>query len=61
MAGDPEMLLYGLYGSLFLAVLLLVGGTVWNEWRRAERERASQAFGDTLLCHQARLPGKSPN
>lgn len=33
-----------------LAVLVLVGGAAWNEWRRAQDQRVSRAFGDALLA-----------
>lgn len=32
-----------------LAVLLLVGGAAWNEWRKASERNAAQQFGDALL------------
>lgn len=39
------------YGWLFaLAVILLVGGAAWNEWRKASAEASAQAFGDTILA-----------
>jgi len=37
-----------------LAVLLLVGGAAYNEWRKAEIRAAAQSFGDDIL---ARLDG----
>jgi hypothetical protein len=38
------------YGLLIvLAVLLLVGGAAWNEWRKAQETARAQAFGDALL------------
>lgn len=33
-----------------LAVLLIVGGAAWNEWRKAQARAAAQAFGDALLA-----------
>ncbi len=33
-----------------LAVLLLVGGATYNEWRKASERNAAQAFGDALLA-----------
>lgn len=33
-----------------LAVLLLVGGAAYNEWRKARDAAAAQAFGDELLA-----------
>jgi hypothetical protein len=38
---------YGWIG--ILAILLLVGGAAWNEWRKAQAEAEAQAFGDALL------------
>ncbi|HAW49201.1 MAG TPA: hypothetical protein DCX34_18540, partial [Roseovarius sp.] len=38
---------YGWIGVL--AILLLVGGAAWNEWRKAQAEAEAQAFGDALL------------
>ncbi|MGR3460979.1 MAG: hypothetical protein ACU0AX_01325 [Roseovarius sp.] len=38
---------YGWIGVL--AILLLVGGAAWNEWRKAQAEAGAQAFGDALL------------
>lgn len=38
---------YGWIGVL--AILLLVGGAAWNEWRKARAEAEAQAFGDALL------------
>ncbi len=32
-----------------LAVLLLVGGAAWNEWRKAQERQAARAFGDSVL------------
>jgi hypothetical protein len=38
------------YGLLILlAVLLLVGGAAWNEWRKSQETARAQAFGDALL------------
>ncbi len=31
-----------------LLVLLIVGGTAWSEWRKAQREAAAEALGDAL-------------
>ncbi len=31
-------------------VLLLVGGTAWNEWRKAQERQSAQAFGDAVLA-----------
>lgn len=36
-----------------LAVLLLVGGAAFNEWRKARDMAAAQALGDALLAAQA--------
>lgn len=32
-----------------LAVLLLVGGAAWNEWRKAQERNAAEALGDSML------------
>jgi hypothetical protein len=32
-----------------LAILLLVGGAAWNEWRKAQERAAAQALGDAVL------------
>ena len=32
-----------------LAVALIVGGTAWNEWRKAQERSQAQAFGDAVL------------
>ncbi len=32
------------------AVVLLVGGAAWNEWRKAEERATAQAFGDAILA-----------
>jgi len=32
-----------------LAILLLVGGAAWNEWRKAEARAEARAFGDAIL------------
>ena len=39
---------YGWIGGV--AVLLLVGGAAWNEWRKAEADAAAQALGDRILA-----------
>ena len=31
-----------------LAVLLIVGGAAWNEWRKAQDSAAAEAFGDSI-------------
>ena len=33
-----------------LAVLLIVGGAAWNEWRKAQERQMAQAFGDAVLA-----------
>jgi hypothetical protein len=39
------------YGWIaILAILLLVGGAAWNEWRKAQARDAAQAFGDSMLA-----------
>ncbi|WP_371226996.1 tetratricopeptide repeat protein [Roseovarius sp. 2305UL8-3] len=46
--------LFGLmrrYGWIaVLAVLLLVGGAAWNEWRKAQERSAAEALGDSVLA-----------
>jgi len=46
--------LFGLmrrYGWIaVLAILLLVGGAAWNEWRKAQDAAAAQATGDALIA-----------
>ncbi|EDM72039.1 hypothetical protein RAZWK3B_18013 [Roseobacter sp. AzwK-3b] len=46
--------LFGLmrrYGWIaVLLVLLLVGGTAWNEWRKAQERQTAQVFGDAVLA-----------
>lgn len=49
-----------------LAVLLIVGGAAWNEWRKARATDAAQTFGDALFAAQgdpaalAALPTSGP-
>lgn len=38
---------YGWIGIVL--VLLIVGGAAWNEWQKAQRQAASEAFGDAVL------------
>ncbi len=39
------------YGWIvILAILLLVGGAAWNEWRKAEAEKQARALGDRLIA-----------
>jgi len=33
-----------------LAILMLVGGAAWNEWRKAQDRAAAQALGDAMLA-----------
>ncbi|MBC7132582.1 MAG: hypothetical protein H5U16_05695 [Roseovarius sp.] len=33
-----------------LAILLLVGGAAWNEWRKAQAQARAEAFGDALVA-----------
>lgn len=33
-----------------LAVILIVGGTAWNEWRKASARASAEAFGDAVLA-----------
>mgnify|MGYP000023548564 CR=1 FL=1 len=39
---------YGWIGVL--AILVLVGGAAWNEWRKAQARAEAQAFGDAVLA-----------
>lgn len=39
------------YGWIaILAVILLVAGAAWNEWRKAQAEKQAQALGDALVA-----------
>ncbi|KPP85550.1 MAG: hypothetical protein HLUCCO07_00490 [Rhodobacteraceae bacterium HLUCCO07] len=39
------------YGWIaILAIVLLVGGAAWNEWRKANAERAAQETGDAMIA-----------
>ena len=39
------------YGWIaILAVLLIVGGAAWNEWRKAQERQTAEALGDSLLA-----------
>ncbi|GAW36095.1 hypothetical protein RA2_03163 [Roseovarius sp. A-2] len=39
------------YGWIaILAILLLVGGATWNEWRKAQARESAQALGDSILA-----------
>ncbi len=39
------------YGWIaILAVLLIVGGAAYNEWRKAQEQAAAQALGDSLIA-----------
>ena len=53
--------LFGLfrkYGWIaVLAILLVVGGSAWTEWRKAQARATAQAFGDGML---AALDAKTP-
>lgn len=33
-----------------LGVILIVGGTAWNEWRKASERASAEAFGDAILA-----------
>lgn len=33
-----------------LAVVLIVGGTAWNEWRKASTQASAEAFGEAVLA-----------
>jgi hypothetical protein len=39
---------YGWIG--IVAVLLIVGGAAWNEWQKAQKRSAAEAFGDAVLA-----------
>ena len=48
---DKLYALYKKYGWIAaLAVVVLVGGAGWNEWRKAAAEAEAQAIGDALLA-----------
>lgn len=39
------------YGWIaILAVVLIVGGAAWNEWRKAQNRAEAEAFGDSILA-----------
>src|SRR6056297_2935352 len=39
------------YGWIaILAILLLVGGAAWNEWRKAQARDAAQSTGDAIIA-----------
>jgi len=42
---------YGWIG--ILAVVLIVGGAAWNEWRKASARAEAEAFGDAILAAMA--------
>ena len=46
---------YGWIGGL--AIVLLVGGAAWNEWRKAQARAESQAFGDAVIAALAQPEG----
>jgi hypothetical protein len=38
------------YGWIaLLVVALIVGGTAWNEWRKASAQASAEAFGEAVL------------
>lgn len=48
---DKAMAYLRRYGWIaVLAVALIVGGTAWNEWRKASDRANAQAFGDAALA-----------
>ncbi len=48
---DKAMAYLRRYGWIaILAVVLVVGGTAWNEWRKASDRANAQAFGDAVLA-----------
>lgn len=47
---DRAMALLRRYGWIaVLAVVVIVGGAAWNEWRKATARASAEAFGDALL------------
>ncbi len=48
---DRALALLRRYGWVaLLLVLLVVGGTAWNEWRKAQARASAEAFGDAVLA-----------
>ncbi|MFN4056981.1 MAG: hypothetical protein ACK4HW_02215 [Roseinatronobacter sp.] len=48
---DQALSLIRRYGWIVvLAVVLIVGGAAWNEWRKASARASAQAFGDAVLA-----------
>ena len=48
---DKAMAYLRRYGWIaLLAVVLIVGGTAWNEWRKASDRASAEAFGDAVLA-----------
>jgi len=48
---DRLFRLFRKYGWIaILAVVLLVGGAAFNEWQKARRQAAAEAFGDAVLA-----------
>lgn len=55
---DKLFAMFRRYGWIgVLAVLLIVGGAAWNEWRKAQDRTAAQALGDGMI---AALEGEAP-
>lgn len=55
---DKLYALYRKYGWIAaLAIVLLVGGATWNEWRKATARAEAQAAGDALI---GALSGETP-
>lgn len=47
---DQLFALFRRYGWIgIVAILMIVGGASWYEWRKARAEAAAQAFGDALV------------
>ena len=47
---DKLFALFRRYGWIgILAVLLIVGGAGWNEWRKAQDRAAAEALGDRMI------------
>ena len=48
---DQLFALFRKYGWIgILAIVLIVGGASWSEWRKAQAEAKAQAFGDALVA-----------
>ncbi|SDN28317.1 hypothetical protein SAMN05216196_10124 [Lutimaribacter pacificus] len=48
---DKLFAMFRRYGWIgVLAVLLIVGGAAWNEWRKAQDRAAAEALGDAMIA-----------